>query len=156
MFPANSTPPSNNCTRHAASALVGTLEWRHGLALLGVQGVALDRPEGQVDLAVGLALPCQSVLHPVLIITLGVVLAGVGTTGLLAVSSRDGGLSAVNSSVQPFTFIFDNTYAQVSKLRSSRVSVMSVFQIMPRSLVPIWLYSWSMAATFSTPSSKLS
>lgn len=72
--------------------LVGTLEGRHGLALALVQGVGLDGAVVQVDLAVGVLLPRKSVLHPVLVITLGEVLTGVSTTRLLAVGGGDSGL----------------------------------------------------------------
>jgi hypothetical protein len=73
--------------------LVDTLEGRHALALVLVEGLVLDTAVAQVDLTVRLLLPGESVLHPVLIITLGVVLTGVSTTRLLAVGRGDSGLS---------------------------------------------------------------
>lgn len=72
--------------------LVGTLEWRHRLALLLIKGLVLDGSVAQVNLAVGLLLPGEGVLHPVDIVTLGVVLTGVSTTGLLTVGSGSSGL----------------------------------------------------------------
>lgn len=80
----------------SAASLVHTLERRHRLALLLVQRVGLHRTVLQVHLAVGLLLPRQGVLHPVLVITLGVVLPGVGATGLLAVGGGNGGLGTRN------------------------------------------------------------
>lgn len=74
--------------------LVDTLEGRHALALVLVEGPVLDSTVAKVDLTVRLLLPGESVLHPVLVITLGVVLTSVGTAGLLAVGGGDSGLSA--------------------------------------------------------------
>jgi len=82
-------------TRPFYPSLVGTLEWRHGLALVLIQSVGLNGTVVKVDLAVGLLLPGEGVLHPLVIVTLGVVLTGVSTTGLLAVSGSDGGLGTV-------------------------------------------------------------
>lgn len=44
-------------------------------------------------------LPGEGVLHPVLVVTVGVVLAGVGATRLLAVGGGGGGLDTVESIV---------------------------------------------------------
>ena len=74
--------------------LVGSLEWRHGLALVLVQGRADHAPVAEVDAAVGLLLERQGVLHPVLIIPVGEVFSGMSTTRLLPVGCRDGSLSA--------------------------------------------------------------
>jgi hypothetical protein len=41
-------------------------------------------------------LPAERVLHPVLVVALGVVLAGVGAARLLPVGGRDGRLGAVS------------------------------------------------------------
>lgn len=76
--------------------LVHTLEWRNSLALGLVKRVADDLAVGQVDLAVRLLLERQGVLHPVDVITVGVVFTGVGTTRLLSVGGRGGGLSTAN------------------------------------------------------------
>jgi len=81
------------------NALVHTLEGRDGRALLLVESRANNTAVREIDLAVGGLLPGQSVLHPVLVITVGVVLAGVGATRLLAVSSGGGGLGAINQSL---------------------------------------------------------
>ena len=72
--------------------LVRPLEWWDGRALLLVEGVAVDGAVGEVDLAVGGLLIGEGVLHPFLVVTLGVVLAGVGTAGFLAVGGSNGGL----------------------------------------------------------------
>ena len=74
------------------TGLVYTLEGRHGLALVLVQGGGDDVAVANVDLAMGLLLEGQGVLHPLIVVTLGEVLAGVGTTGLLAVGGGLGGL----------------------------------------------------------------
>lgn len=76
--------------------LVDTLEWWYSLALGLVERVANHATVAQLDLAVGLLLERQSVLHPVVVVTLGVVLTSVCTTGLLAVSGGNGGLGTVN------------------------------------------------------------
>jgi hypothetical protein len=60
--------------------LISTLEWWNGLALALIQSGANDRSVAEIDLAVWALLPCQGVLHPILIITLWKVLTGVGTT----------------------------------------------------------------------------
>ena len=75
-----------------ATRLVGTLERRHRLALSVVQSLSLNGTVLQIHLAMGLLLPCQGVLHPVLIVTLGEVLTSVSATGLLAVSSSNSSL----------------------------------------------------------------
>jgi hypothetical protein len=75
--------------------LVDTLEGRHGLALSLIEGRVDDAAVAEVDLAVRLLLPCEGVLHPVLVVTLGVILTGVGTAGFLAVGGSNGGLGAI-------------------------------------------------------------
>lgn len=104
--------PRETCSTHAsltitlallATRLVGTLERRHGLALVSVQGFGLDFTVAQLDLAVRGLLPCEGVFHPVLVITLGVVLTGVGTTGFLTVSGSNSGLRTIMVSVS-FSF----------------------------------------------------
>lgn len=74
--------------------LIHTLEWWYGLALGLVEGVGDDGAVAELDLAVGLLLEGQGVLHPVVVVTVGVVLTGVSSTGLLAVGSRNGSLGA--------------------------------------------------------------
>ena len=54
-----------------------------------------DTAVGQIHVAMGLLLETQSVLHPVDIVTVGVVLAGVSTTRLLPVGGGGSGLGAV-------------------------------------------------------------
>lgn len=75
--------------------LVHTLKWWDSLALGLVKRVANDLAVGKVDLAVGLLLERQCVLHPVDVVTVGVVLTGMGTTRLLSVGGGGGGLGAV-------------------------------------------------------------
>lgn len=75
--------------------LVHTLEWRHCLALGLVEGVRDDGTVAELHLAVWLLLEGQGVLHPVVVVTVGVILTGVSATGLLAVGSRDGSLGTV-------------------------------------------------------------
>ena len=47
----------------------------------------------------GVLLPCEGVLHPVLVVTVGEVLAGVSTTGLLSVGGSLGGLDGASEEV---------------------------------------------------------
>lgn len=80
--------------------LVYTLERRNGLALRLIQRRGDDATVRQVDLAVGGLLEGECVLHPFLVITFGEVLAGMGTTRLLAGSGGSGGLGTKKSSCQ--------------------------------------------------------
>ena len=57
--------------------LVGPLEWRDGLAFVLVQRVADDGPVAELRLALRLLLPAERVLHPVDVVSLLEVLAGV-------------------------------------------------------------------------------
>jgi hypothetical protein len=82
----------------ARTPLVRTLERRYRLALGRVQGAVLHASVVQVDLAVRILLPCEGVLHPVVVITLREVLASVRAARLLAVSGRNGGLGPGDSS----------------------------------------------------------
>jgi hypothetical protein len=51
--------------------LVGTLEWRYGLALVLVERLMDDTTVLDVNVRrVSIMLPCQSMLHPVVVITL--------------------------------------------------------------------------------------
>lgn len=79
--------------------LVYTLEGRHGLALGLVEGGGNNVAVAEVDLAVGLLLEGEGVLHPGLVVTFGVVLTGVGATGFLAVGGGLGGLGTTLVSV---------------------------------------------------------
>lgn len=47
----------------------------------------------------------QSVLHPVLVVTVGVVFASVGTAGLLAVGGGGGSLGTVEIVVSSYTIV---------------------------------------------------
>lgn len=58
-----------------------------------VKGVVDNATVGKIDLSLWL-LPCESVLLPVLVITVWVVLTGVSTTRLLSVCCGLGGLDA--------------------------------------------------------------
>jgi len=80
------------CLVNRCTCLVSTLERRNGLALGLIEGGRNDAPVCQINLAVRLLLVSQCVLHPVLVVALGEVFAGVSTTRLLAVGSGDSGL----------------------------------------------------------------
>lgn len=95
LIPHFHAPFSPSIPYYTPTSLIRTLERRDRLALRRVQGGVLDLAVLQVDLAVRLLLPCESVLHPVLVVTLGVVLAGVGTARLLAVGGRDSRLGSI-------------------------------------------------------------
>lgn len=136
-IPVARLPNTRHLVYRNIDGLVHTLERRDGLALVLVKGVGDNTTVAQVDLAMGLLLEREGVLHPFLIVTLGEILARMGSARLLASGGRSGGLNAVKllaSSVANLTK--DVTYAQVSRLRSSRVSTRSEFQIMLRSLMP--------------------
>lgn len=75
--------------------LVDTLERWDSLALLLIQSVVHDGTVRKVDLSLRL-LPRESVLLPVLVISVWVILAGVCTTRLLPVRCCLGGLHAIN------------------------------------------------------------
>jgi hypothetical protein len=79
--------------------LVLSGEGRDGLALSLVKSGAGDLAVTELDLAVGLLLPCQGVLHPVLVVTVGEVLTGVSTTGLLSLGGGLGGLDGASQEV---------------------------------------------------------
>jgi len=83
----------------ASDCLVLSGERRNGLALSLVKGGAGDLAVTELNLAVGLLLPCQGVLHPVLVVTVGEVLTGVSTTGLLSLSGSFGGLDGASQEV---------------------------------------------------------
>lgn len=68
-------------------------ERRNVRALVLIKSGADDLTVAELGLTVRLLLPGESVLHPVLVVTVGVVLASVGATRLLAVG---GGLSGLN------------------------------------------------------------
>lgn len=91
------------CNDSPDSRLVGTLERRDGLALVLVQRRANDTPVAELNLTLGLLLEGQGVLHPVLVVSVGEVLAGVGTTRLLTVGSGNGRLGATSLSVSCFS-----------------------------------------------------
>src|SRR4051812_4810393 len=77
-------PPGLSPAPPLRQRLVRPLERRDGLALVLVERGADDGAVAEVDLAVRLLLPGEGVLHPVLVVAVGVILAGVGATGLLA------------------------------------------------------------------------
>ena len=84
---------SSALPRHAD--LVHTLEGRDGLALILIESGADDAAIAEVDLALRLLLVRESVLHPFLVVALGVILAGVGATGLLSCGGRGSGLGTI-------------------------------------------------------------
>lgn len=83
----------------ATNCLILSGEGRDGLALSLVKGGAGNLAVAELDLAVGVLLPCQGVLHPVLVVTVGVVLTGVSTTRLLSVGGGLGGLDGASQEV---------------------------------------------------------
>lgn len=74
-----------------------------------------DGAVAELDLAVGLLLEGESVLHPVVVVTVGVVLTGVSTTRLLAVGSRHGSLSAKNKSVTGYPYIYKDWQIKLTR-----------------------------------------
>ena len=103
LFPSSSDQPNIELPQtytflheklhlHYTPHLVASGERRNGLALVLVQGGADDGAVAELGLSVGLLLPRESVLHPVLVVTVGVVLAGVGAAGFLAVGGALGSL----------------------------------------------------------------
>lgn len=104
--------------------LVYTLEGRNRLALSLVQGVGDDTAVRQINLAVWCLLETESVLHPVLVVTVGVIFTGVGTTRLLTVGGGDGGLGTVKSGVSNCLSVSDDVKEylraseQVAELKS--------------------------------------
>ena len=75
--------------------LVDTLEGRDGLTLVFVEGRADNAAVCKVDLAVRGLLIAEGVLHPVGVVSVGEVLPGVRTTGLLPCGGGGGGLGTV-------------------------------------------------------------
>ena len=73
-----------SCQPKLADNLVHTLERRNSLALSLVQGVGDDTSVGEICLSVGRLLETEGVLHPVLVVTIGVIFSGVCTSGLLS------------------------------------------------------------------------
>ena len=74
--------------------LVHTLEGRDRLAVVLIEGVGDDIAVLELDGAVGGLLEAEGVLHPVNVITVRVVLTGVGTTGLFP---GEGGLDSLGT-----------------------------------------------------------
>ena len=66
------------------NSLVHTLERRDGLALILIQCMSNDRSVCQVDLSVWLLLECQTVLHPVFVVSVWEIFSGMGTTRFLS------------------------------------------------------------------------
>lgn len=76
------------------SALVYSLERWDGRTFLLIQSVAYNSSVGDIDLAMSFLLEGQGMLHPVLVISVGVVFSGVGTTGLLSCGSSSSSLGS--------------------------------------------------------------
>lgn len=95
--PSEITPgyPPSCVVNPQVTRLVGTLERWDRLAFSRIQSIGLNATVTKLDFAVGLLLPRQSVLHPVLIVTIGEVLTGVGSTRLLTGSCGSGSLGTV-------------------------------------------------------------
>jgi hypothetical protein len=81
-------------TGTSQSTLICSLEWWDGLALILIEGRCDDSSVSDVDLAVWFLLPCERVLHPVDIVTVGEIFAGVGAAGFLSLRCSFGGLDA--------------------------------------------------------------
>jgi hypothetical protein len=77
-------------------SLIRSLERWDSLALVFVERMARHSAVANFDLSVRLLLPGKGVLHPLLVITFGVVLAGVCTTGFLAICGRFRGLNTID------------------------------------------------------------
>lgn len=99
-FSCSNTSTYNHSIKLEGKALVYTLEWRHRRALGLVQGGGDNTAVGQVHLAMGGLLEGEGVLHPVLIISVGVILARVSATRLLAGGGSGGGLCTKSQSVK--------------------------------------------------------
>lgn len=80
--------------------LVDSLEWGNCLALILVKGIRLHSTVCEIDLAMRFFLVSESVLHPVDVITVGVVFTSVCTTGLSAVGGSYGSLGTMELSVK--------------------------------------------------------
>lgn len=81
----------NEIARHPVGS-VFACEWWHALALVLVKSVHGYGTIANVDLGLGLLLPGQTVLHPVLVIAIRVVLARVSSAGFLAIQRSFCGL----------------------------------------------------------------
>ena len=62
------------------SVLVDALEWRDWLALFVIEGRVNDVAVCEINLAVGLLLERERVLHPAIIVSLREILASMSTT----------------------------------------------------------------------------
>ncbi len=69
-----------------------SLERRNSLAFVLVQCRPDDLPVAQFDLTMGFLLERKGVLHPFLVISIGVIFTSMSTTGFLSVGSRHGSL----------------------------------------------------------------
>lgn len=69
------------------------------MALLLIQRSRNHRTIANVHLTLRLLLPRKTVLHPFLVVAVGVVLAGMCTTRLLAVRRRFGGLHGASEEI---------------------------------------------------------
>jgi len=155
--PRSLLPPSPTCAiRNTLFApLVCALEGRNRFTFLLVQSRHCHLSVADIHLAMGVLLPRESVLHPVFVISVGEVFPSVRSSRLLAVGRSLCRLNTAHTLDRFLSFICD-TYAHVSKFRSSRVSTKSEFQIMLLSLMPTSLNMPSTSWILRTPSSKLS
>lgn len=79
--------------------LVDSLGGRDGRTLRLIEGVHLDGSVAELDLVTGLILPGEGMLHPVDIVSVGVILSGMGTSRLLSGDGRVGGLHGAGEQV---------------------------------------------------------
>lgn len=66
-------------------ALICSLERRYSLAFILIQSGASHGPVAKLNLAMGSLLPGQSVFHPVLVITFGVIFTSMGAAGFFTI-----------------------------------------------------------------------
>ncbi len=68
---------SHSTAPFSTARLVLSDERRHSLALVLVERVGIHRPVSDIGLALRLTLPCERVLHPVDVVAIGEIFAGV-------------------------------------------------------------------------------
>ena len=87
---------------HSRFALVLTLERRDGFALILVHRLHAHGAVADVDLLVRLLLPRQRMLHPILVVSVRIILAGMSPAGFFAVRGGFGGLHGAGEEIAEF------------------------------------------------------
>lgn len=77
---------------YTSFCLVNPLERWNGLAFVLIQCRPSNLPVAQFDFAMRLLLETESVLHPVFVVSLGVIFTGMSTAGFLPVRGSYSGL----------------------------------------------------------------